>query len=77
MLGSGGFGRVFKGVRADVQAVAVKTVVQTDRKAVEAFKNEIDLLEFVSRDKNVVQFYGAGLRNHQLWLVTEFMAVRA
>ncbi|KAK9800309.1 hypothetical protein WJX73_010786 [Symbiochloris irregularis] len=73
-LGHGGFGRVYKGVRAEVQPVAVKMVVQAaDRKAHESFVHEISMLKFVSRDRNVVQFYGAGIRNNQLWLVTEFM----
>ena len=77
-LGHGGFGRVYKGVRAEVQPVAVKMVMQSaDPKAHENFVHEISMLKFVSRDRNVVQFYGAGIRNNQLWLVTEFMEVCA
>ena len=75
-LGSGAFGRVFKGVRDGVQEVAVKMVLQTDQAGVEAFKRETLTLQHVNRDKNVVQFFGAGLRDGQLWLVTEFMEVR-
>ena len=75
-LGKGGYGQVYKGVRDEVQPVAVKMVVQSDRKSCEAFIREITMLKSVSRDRNVVQFYGAGLRNNQLWLVTEYMEVR-
>ena len=72
-LGHGGFGRVFKGVRAEVQPVAIKTVVHAGDQ--QGFVHEIKMLKFVSRDRNIVQFYGAGIRNNQLWLVTEYMEV--
>ena len=55
--------------------MAIKTVVQSDIKAEADFLREINMLKFVSRDRNIVQFYGACRRNNQLWLVTEYMEV--
>lgn len=37
---------------------------------------ELELLKFVSRDKNVVQFYGCCVKGDHVMLVTELMEVR-
>ncbi len=36
---------------------------------------EMELLKFVSRDKNVVQFYGCCVKDDRIMLVTELMEV--
>ena len=71
---------------AGVQDVAIKMVFHTDQEAREKFETEIAMLKFVSRDRNIVQFYGAGVRmsdphaqgkvEARLWLITEYMEVR-
>ena len=71
---------------AGVQDVAIKMVFHTDQEAREKFETEIAMLKFVSRDRNIVQFYGAGVRmsdphaqgkvEPRLWLITEYMEVR-
>ena len=61
-------------------------VFHSDQEAREKFETEIAMLKFVSRDRNIVQFYGAGVRlsdphaqgkvEPRLWLITEYMEVR-
>ena len=70
---------------AGVQDVAIKMVHHSDAEAREKFEGEIAMLKFVSRDRNIVQFYGAGVRisdphaegkpEPRLWLITEYMEV--
>ena len=70
-----------------MQDVAIKMVHAADAEAREKFQSEIAMLKFVSRDRNIVQFYGAGVRisdphaegkpEPRLWLITEYMEVRA
>ena len=50
-------------------------MLNTDQKARSEFLNEIKLLKHVSRDANIVQYFGANVQEDQLWLVTEFMQV--
>ena len=59
-----------------MQPVAIKQMLHTDQKAKEDFLNEIQLLKHVSLDANVLQYYGATIKDEYLWLVTEYMEVR-
>ena len=73
------------GHHTGVQDVAIKMVFHTDQEARQKFETEIAMLKFVSRDRNIVQFYGAGVRmsdphaqgkvEPRLWLITEYMEV--
>jgi serine/threonine protein kinase len=56
-----------------LQPVAIKQMLHTDQKAKEDFLNEIQLLKHVSLDANVLQYYGATIKDDYLWLVTEYM----
>lgn len=58
-----------------VQPVAIKMMFRTDQKAQDDFLKEIKLLKQLSRDANIVQYFGASLQEDQLWLVTEYMEV--
>ena len=62
---------------AVLQPVAVKQLLNPDRKARSDFLNEIKLLKHVSLDANVVQYLGACFQDDQLWLVTEYMEVES
>ena len=42
-----------------------------------AFLQTIETMKYLSRDRNIVQFYGACIRLDNLMLVTEFMEVGA
>jgi len=59
------------------QLVAIKQMLHTDQKAKEDFLNEIQLLKHVSLDANVLQCYGATIKDDYLWLVTEYMQARS
>eukprot|EP00884_Botryococcus_braunii_P009691 jgi/Botrbrau1/18723/Bobra.0386s0046.1 len=75
VLGQGSFGRVVLGKRG-VQDVAIKvTLKQNDERLMQNFVREIAIMRYLSRDRNIVQFYGAVVRPpHELWLVLEYMA---
>ena len=60
-----------------VQDVAVKTLYRTEKRVQDDFVREVALMKFLSRDRNIVQFYGACVHHKQLWLVLEFMEVCA
>ena len=47
-LGAGNFGKVMRGVRGDVQPVAIKTMFRRDRGMEEAFIREIAMMKCVS-----------------------------
>ena len=59
-----------------LQPVAIKEMLNTDRKAKADFLKEIKLLKHVSLDANIVQYLGACFQEDRLWLVTEYMEVR-
>lgn len=76
LLGSGGYGQVFRGLRNGVQPVAIKITLGhacSEEKVRRQLFREISLLRQL-RDNHIVQFYGACLQGDRLMLVTEFMA---
>jgi hypothetical protein len=78
IIGSGGFGQVYKALRNGVQPVAVKVIPASSRGgeanqiARDATRQEIAILRHC-RDQNVVQFQGAYLGPEKTLLVTEYM----
>ncbi len=73
VLGTGGCGEVLRGVRGGVQDVAVKVLAASATQGPrDALVKEVQLLKDL-RDRNVVQFYGAAIREGQVMLVTEYM----
>ncbi|KAG7667074.1 putative serine/threonine-protein kinase [Nannochloris sp. 'desiccata'] len=78
IIGSGGFGKVYKALRNGVQPVAVKVIPTSsrggdaERKEKDSTRQEIAILR-ACRDANIVQFQGAHLGPDQTLLVTEYM----
>jgi hypothetical protein len=78
IIGSGGFGKVYKALRNGVQPVAVKVIPASSRggeaeqKENDSTRQEIAILR-ACRDANIVQFQGAHLGPDQTLLVTEYM----
>ena len=70
LIGTGGFGQVYKGVRSGVQDVAVKMLSYSNELQLQQFCLEIRLLKSLSFDRNVVQFYGACLRDDHPMMVS-------
>lgn len=73
LLGTGSFGTVYKALRQGVQPVAVKKITQADDWQMTQFIKEINLMEKLSFDRNIVQFYGAVLSAPAPMLVLEYM----
>ncbi|DBA87503.1 TPA: protein kinase activity protein [Trebouxia sp. C0004] len=73
LLGVGSFGTVYKALRQGVQPVAVKKITQADDWQMGQFIKEINLMEKLSFDRNIVQFYGAVLSAPAPMLVLEYM----
>ncbi|KAK9832694.1 hypothetical protein WJX81_001038 [Elliptochloris bilobata] len=72
LLGEGASGTVCKATWR-VQTVAVKMLLKTTEKQLEAFRREVFILEDL-KDANIVQFLGACFEEGSTMLVTEFMA---
>eukprot|EP00731_Ephydatia_muelleri_P031002 Em0022g516a len=72
ILGRGGFGEVFKGLKDGVDEVAVKVIKLSHPEVVSQFKEEIELISKL-RHRNIVQFYGACIQPSSLYMVTELM----
>ncbi|KAK9820873.1 hypothetical protein WJX74_000255 [Apatococcus lobatus] len=72
LLGSGSFGKVYKGILNASLSVAIKSINDDSIKAKVAFIEEIVCLMNL-RHANVVQFFGAVIDNRHLLLITEFM----
>eukprot|EP00891_Asterochloris_glomerata_P007989 jgi/Astpho2/7989/Aster-x1474 len=73
LLGTGGFGQVFKALKGGVSEVAVKEMSCIDVSQMHAFEKEVALLQSLTFDRNIVQFYGACLNGSRAWLVMEYL----
>jgi len=76
VLGEGAFGRVYKGLRRGVHEVAIKQLGNlNDPQLIRQFRKEITILGRVSFQPNIVNFYGACLRDPaNIMLIMELMA---
>ena len=75
LLGKGGCGQVYRGLKDRVDDVAVKVIRLQGcdpRSAVAQFKQEIDMISKL-RHRHIVQFYGACIQPSCLFMVTELM----
>jgi serine/threonine protein kinase len=73
-LGQGAFGVVTQAKLFGVHDVAVKTISRSETEVpYSAFLREVSVLHHVSRNRNVVQFYGACQERDSLMIVTELM----
>ncbi|KAL9165527.1 hypothetical protein ABFS82_06G176100 [Erythranthe guttata] len=72
-LGSGGYGKVYRGVVSSGQTVAIKRAQQGSNQGGLEFKNEIELLSRVHH-KNLVGLVGFCFEQGEQMLVYEFMA---
>ncbi|KAF3334598.1 L-type lectin-domain containing receptor kinase IV.2-like protein [Carex littledalei] len=74
LVGSGGFGKVYKGVMPKSRAeVAVKRISHDSRQGIREFVSEIASMSRL-RHRNLVQLLGYCRRQGELFLVYEFMA---
>ncbi|CAI0446953.1 unnamed protein product [Linum tenue] len=71
-LGSGGYGKVYKGVLSDGQIVAIKRAQQESLQGGQEFKTEIELLSRVHH-KNLLALIGFCFEQGEQMLVYEFM----
>ncbi|KAK9052571.1 hypothetical protein SSX86_029200 [Deinandra increscens subsp. villosa] len=71
-IGSGGYGKVYKGTIAGGQVVAIKRAQKTSLQGGQEFKTEIELLSRVHH-KNLVGLVGFCFEQGQQMLVYEFM----
>ena len=71
-LGRGAFGVVLKGVRHEIDEVAVKVIPFQDERSISQFKSEINMISKL-RHRHIVQFYGACTKRPCLYMVTELM----
>lgn len=75
LLGKGGCGQVYRGLKDRVDDVAVKVIRlqgSDSRSALAQFKQEIDTICKL-RHRHIVQFYGACIQPSCLFMVTELM----
>ena len=75
LLGKGGCGQVYRGLKDRVDDVAIKVIRlqgYDPLSAVEQFKQEIDMISKL-RHRHIVQFYGACIQPSCLFMVTELM----
>ncbi|EXC35197.1 putative leucine-rich repeat receptor-like protein kinase [Morus notabilis] len=71
-IGSGGYGKVYRGILSDGQVVAIKRAQQGSMQGGLEFKNEIELLSRVHH-KNLVGLMGFCFEQGEQMLVYEFM----
>jgi hypothetical protein len=73
LLGTGSFGSVFRGTLRGVQPIAGKVLTHPGNAAEKDFIREAEILQHVSRNKNIVQLYGITTVQDKLVLVMELM----
>ncbi|GAB2288969.1 hypothetical protein Dimus_023274 [Dionaea muscipula] len=73
VLGSGGYGKVYRGTLTDGQLVAIKRAQQGSKQGGHEFKTEIEMLSRVHH-KNLVNLVGFCFEQGEQMLVYEFMA---
>ncbi|KAK3444675.1 hypothetical protein EUGRSUZ_A00887 [Eucalyptus grandis] len=71
-IGSGGYGRVYKGMLPDGQVLAIKRAQQGSMQGTHEFKTEIELLSRVHH-KNLVGLFGFCYEQGEQMLVYEYM----
>ncbi|XP_010252232.1 PREDICTED: probable leucine-rich repeat receptor-like protein kinase At5g49770 [Nelumbo nucifera] len=71
-IGSGGYGKVYKGIISSGQVVAIKRATQGSMQGGHEFRNEIELLSRVHH-KNLVNLVGFCLEQKEQMLVYEFI----
>ena len=77
LLGRGGCGQVYRGLKDKVDDIAVKVIrlqgcVGDPRSSIAQFKQEIDMISKL-RHRHILQFYGACIQPSCLFMVTELM----
>jgi serine/threonine protein kinase len=65
--------QVFKAMRGGVQTVAAKMLEAGSLTDLENFKKEIDFMKVLSRDANIVQFYGCCVKYGRPLMVMEYL----
>ncbi|KAH0733365.1 hypothetical protein KY289_004553 [Solanum tuberosum] len=71
-IGSGGYGKVYKGILPDGQLIAIKRAEQASKQGALEFKTEIEILSRFHH-KNVVSLVGFCFRQGEQMLVYEFI----
>ncbi|KAK3162281.1 hypothetical protein QOZ80_1BG0087710 [Eleusine coracana subsp. coracana] len=72
-IGSGGYGKVYKGILADGMKVAIKRAQLGSKQGAEEFKNEIELLSRVHH-RNLVSLIGFCYEQGEQMLVYEYVS---
>ncbi|KAJ4823217.1 hypothetical protein Tsubulata_013991 [Turnera subulata] len=72
MLGTGGFGAVYKGTLSDGQEIAVKRLSTNSRQGLEEFINEVILIVKLQH-RNLVKLLGCCVEGEERMLVYEYM----
>ncbi|CAA7018703.1 unnamed protein product [Microthlaspi erraticum] len=72
IIGKGGYGVVYKGVFADGQGIAVKTLICLSRHGIQGFRNEVALISRVQHN-NLVRLLGYCDNEDHKILVYEFL----
>ncbi|XP_057538245.1 uncharacterized protein LOC130815781 [Amaranthus tricolor] len=72
LLGSGGFGQVYKGKLEDGQEIAVKRLSRASRQGTEEFMNEVELISKLQH-RNLVKLLGCCVENEERMLIYEYL----
>ncbi|RYQ96965.1 hypothetical protein Ahy_B08g092923 isoform C [Arachis hypogaea] len=72
ILGTGGFGSVYKGILEDGQEIAVKRLSQNSSQGLQEFKNEVMHIAKLQH-RNLVKLLGCCIQAGERMLIYEFM----